>query len=120
MTLAPAGPDPRPKLEDGRVVGVGCDACGHTSASIDRRCRRCAGSVRPARFGPDGAVWASAAVHLAVDHREPPFTLAYVDLDDGPRILTLVDTGAELDAGTRVRIAGAVAGDIVVGVIADD
>ncbi len=55
------------------------------------------------RFGPGGIVWSSADVHLAVGHREPPFTLAQVDLDDGPRVLV-----------TRVRIVGTDDGDVVV------
>jgi uncharacterized OB-fold protein len=38
--------------------------------------------------------------------RAAPYTLAYVDLDDGPRVLTYVVGGAELapQIGERVRM----------------
>lgn len=49
-----------------------------------------------ARFGPAGTVWAATTQHIAVPGREPPVTLAYVDLDDGPRVLAHV---ADSDAG---------------------
>ena len=114
MTLAPSGADPRPTVDGRRVVGVRCAACGHVAASPDRRCRRCSAAVDPDHFSPDGVVWAAATVHLAVDHRRPPFILAYVDLDHGPRILTLVEGEIEPDVGTRVSIVGQQAGDVVV------
>ena len=120
MALSPPGVDPRPTIDGVRVVGVRCGACGHVSAQPDHRCRRCLSEVAPARFGPDGSVWAAATVHLAVDHRTPPFTLAYVDLDGGPRVLTLIDGAGALPVGTRVTIVGDRDGDIVVREVADD
>lgn len=119
MTMAPSGVDPRPKIEQDQIVGVRCQACGHPSAAADLRCRRCLGEVRPDRFGPGGVVWAAATVHLAIDHRQPPFTLASVDLDGGPRVLTLVDGDHAPEIGTRVAIVGERHGDVMVRVTAD-
>lgn len=86
-----------------------------------RTCPRCLGACDPRSFGPGGVVWASATVHLRVGDRTPPFTLAYVDLDDGPRILATVQPSVELLAGVRVRIIGTdVHGDILVAAEHDD
>lgn len=60
-------------------------------------------------------MWSSADVHLAVGHREPPFTLAQVDLDGGPRVLATIRPNGELPPGTRVEILGEALGDVVVG-----
>jgi uncharacterized OB-fold protein len=39
--------------------------------------------------------------------RDPPYVLAYVDLDDGPRVLAHVPGPAErVPVGSRVRVAG--------------
>jgi uncharacterized OB-fold protein len=110
--LLPA--DPRPTVDGQQLVGVQCEQCGRPSAFPDTWCRRCQGPVRPARFGPGGTVWASATIHLPVDHREPPFTVAYVDLDRGPRVLTLVKGADSLSPETRVRLVGELQGDLVV------
>lgn len=64
-------------------------------------------------------MWAAATVHLAIDHRQPPFTLAYVDLDAGPRVLTLVDGSEAPSVGTRMTIVGSQAGDILVREVVD-
>lgn len=74
-----------------------------------------------ATFGPGGIVWSAATLHLRIGEREPPFVLAYVDLDTahspgtGPRVLARVEPADELPAGRRVRVAGVDAlGDLVV------
>ena len=56
-------------------------------------------------FGPDGTVWAHTTLHISVGGRAPGYTLAYVDLDDGPRILAHVD-GGKPSVGSRVRVTG--------------
>lgn len=117
--MVPSGVDPRPTIIGNRIEGVRCNECGHVSAAHDPRCRRCLSAVEPARFGPDGVVWAAATVHLAVDHRRPPFTLAYVDLDGGPRVLALVDAADTPAVGTRVSIVDERDGDVLVRVMSD-
>jgi uncharacterized OB-fold protein len=102
--------DPRPAVVDdgGRHVlaGACCAACGHALARVVPRCSRCRGPVEPARFGPEGTIWATTVVHIAArPGGEAPYTLAYVDLDDGPRLLLRLDVGAARAAiGDRVRL----------------
>lgn len=116
--LVPA--DPRPTVDGQHISGVQCEECGRASAFVDARCRRCQGAVRAAQFGLGGTVWASTTVHLTVDHREPPFTVAYVDLDNGPRVLALVSGEQSVPPHTRVNLVGEVQGDLLVEVAADD
>ena len=60
--------------------------------------------MAPAAFGPAGTVWASTVVRVALPERAAPYGLAYVDLDDGPRVLATVDgsTQAPIQVGSRV------------------
>lgn len=61
-------------------------------AVVPPRCPVCGGSeMAPATFGPEGTVFSSTVLRIPVPGRNPPFTLAYVDVDDGPRILVHVD-----------------------------
>lgn len=121
--------DPRPRLDrtDGivRVIGVRCTACGYPVAFARPRCPVCRGPVETERFGPEGVVWSATTVRIPVGHREPPYQLVYVDLQNGPRILAHVagPNGAPPDdlvqVGTRVRLCGQNdAGDPLVEVLA--
>jgi uncharacterized protein len=102
-------PDPRPHAvvdDDGviRIAGARCTSCGHPMLVHPPRCSRCFGRVVIDRFGPTGSVWSSTVVRIAVPGRTPPYTLAYVDLDNGPRVLAEV-----LGATDRVAVGTAVA-----------
>ncbi len=101
--------DPRPVIEGSVLVGARCSACGHAHAVRFRRCSRCGGGeLEEARFGPDGTVWSTTTLHVASGDREAPYTLAYVDLDDGPRLLAHVQDGPALAlrVAERVRLGG--------------
>ena len=108
--------DPRPRVEDGPggpvVVGTRCLACGQPSSIGCPRCPRCGGENEEARFGAEGAIWSTTTIHVPSGGREAPYTLAYVDLDGGPRVLAHVRDGLRpaprLDG--RVRLAGPSAG----------
>lgn len=67
-------------------------------------------------FGPGGIVWSSTVVRVPVPGRTPPYTVAYVDLDDGPRVLCHVDGLTNRPpVGHRVRLCGTTAdGDLLV------
>lgn len=113
MTTAarPLLADPRPRIVadggDPHLAGVRCRACGHAGALRTPRCVRCGGEVDPALFGPAGTVWATTVVHVAGrPGDEVPYALAYVDLDEGPRLLTrLAGEGARV--GDRVALLAA-------------
>lgn len=52
-------------------------------------------------------MFAATVLRVPVPGREPPYALAYIDLDDGPRILAHVDDTTEaLAPGRRVLVAG--------------
>jgi uncharacterized OB-fold protein len=107
-TRAPA--DPRPVIVPGIagpcLLGGRCAACDHPNPTTAPMCPRCGGPSTHAAFGPEGAIWAATTIHVASGDRDAPYTLAYVDLDDGPRVLTHVLDGFELvpRAGERVRL----------------
>ena len=109
-------PDSRPQLIGGRVVGSRCAGCGYPSAQTGLPwCPACQREQMVQEgFGPGGVVWSSARVQLRVLHRRPPYTLAYVDLDDGPRVLARLAEPLVLPPGARVDIVDTADGDLIV------
>lgn len=123
---APSASDPRPPLVviDGVVVmdGTRCTRCRYPLADRSERCPDCGAATEPTHFGPFGTVFAATVLRVPVPGRTPPYGLAYVDVDDGPRILAHTDaTDVAFAPGTRVRFAGTTAeGDPLVTVDAGD
>lgn len=117
-------PDPRPQVDTHEgppvVLGAACRSCGHPMATPRPVCAACGGEVVQAKFGPAGTVYASTVVRIAVGDRTPPYALAYVDLDDGPRILAHVagGDGSAPPVASRVRLVAPSDGDVVVEVVA--
>ncbi|MGY1684639.1 Zn-ribbon domain-containing OB-fold protein [Geodermatophilus sp. SYSU D00804] len=106
--------DPRPVFDDGAVLGVRCTACRYPAAQRGIPwCPICYGAVEPDRFAATGKVWSSTVVAIPVGERRPPFGLAHLDLDDGPRVLVHLAEPEVLRAGTRARITGTDRGDLV-------
>lgn len=99
--------DPRPVVEAAAhghlLVGGRCRSCGHALTRQLPRCPWCRGDVAAERFGPQGSVWAVTVLHVAAGDRDVPYRLAYVDLDDGPRVLVHLLQYAAI--GARVRLA---------------
>lgn len=62
--------------------------------------------MEEASFGPAGTVWSVTTIHVPSGDREAPYTLAYVDLDDGPRMLAHVSDGPAAEVGGRVTLTG--------------
>jgi uncharacterized OB-fold protein len=98
-----------------QVAGWRCRDCGYPIALAAPWCPRCRGTLTPDAFGPYGTVWSSTVFRVALGERTPPWTLAYVDLDDGPRILVHVEgTDRRLRVGARVEMVGeSTDGDLV-------
>jgi uncharacterized OB-fold protein len=106
--------DSRPVLDDGAVLGVRCTACRYPAAQQGIPwCPVCYAPVEPARFAVTGAAWTSTVVGISVGDRRPPFGLAYLDLDDGPRVLVHLAEPAVVPLGARLRITGTDRGDLV-------
>jgi uncharacterized OB-fold protein len=105
--------DPRPRVTEGLLAGARCAPCGHPSAVALPRCPRCGGAMRPEHFGPEGTVWATTTIHVTPrGDRAVPYTLAYVDVDDGPRLLVHVEDASVADGfvaapavGQRARLS---------------
>ena len=108
--------DPRPPVVGDKVSGARCAACGYPTSPAAPWCPACQSrEQKPAEFGPGGTVWSSTLVQIPVGRWKPPYAIAYVDLDDGPRVLAHLATPEIVKAGTRVRITGGDdAGDLLV------
>ncbi|KAA9160099.1 hypothetical protein FPZ12_018580 [Amycolatopsis acidicola] len=106
--------DPRPVFDGGAVLGARCTTCRYP---VPQRqlpwCPVCYGELVPERFAATGSVWSSTVVAIPVGTRRPPFGLAYVDLDDGPRVLAHLADAYVLAPGSRVRIVDSDEGDLV-------
>lgn len=50
-------------------------------------------------------MWSATVVRIPVPGREPPYALAYLDLDDGPRVLAHLPGTEAVPVGTRLRLA---------------
>jgi uncharacterized OB-fold protein len=112
---AATAPDPRSHVvhdADGsaRIAGSRCTECGYPAAERLDRCPVCRATTQHAEFGPAGTVFAATVLRVPVPGRTPPYGLAYVDLDEGPRILAHVATDDRaLFPFERVRLAGTTA-----------
>jgi len=106
--------DPRPVFADGAVLGSRCGTCRYPAAQEGLPwCPACYAEVAPERFTAAGAVWSSTVIAIPVGPHRPPFGLAYLDLDDGPRVLVRLARPAVVPIGTRLRITGTDAGDLI-------
>jgi hypothetical protein len=85
-----------------------CDNCHYRSIARGPWCPVCHGEQRDVTFGPGGTVWAATIVRVPVGGYPPPRALAYIDIDDGPRVICEVEAVTEtaLEVGTRVVLRG--------------
>lgn len=118
VSLEELSSDPRPRAVETPasidLVGWRCAACAYPVTQVALRCPVCRGEVGEARFAGHGEVWASTCLRVRVPGHEPPFAVAYVRLDDGPRVLAHTPGDDPIAPGTRVRIAAVTPeGDLV-------
>ncbi len=116
MTALPAPPPPVNDetapfwraLADGRLEVPVCDACGHHIWYPRTWCPVCGGdTVTWTTLSGRGTVYARTILHTAMGPwgAAAPFVIAYVELAEGPRVLTNVvadDPGA-VAVGTAVE-----------------
>jgi hypothetical protein len=91
-----------------RLIGGQCGHCGYVFFPKQSfGCERCghhAGDITTLSLSSRGSVEVSALVHHHADpRRPPPFVVAQVLLDGGPRVRALAEGDAELAGGTRVE-----------------
>jgi uncharacterized OB-fold protein len=100
-------PDPRPRVVragDGlRIAAWRCAGCQTTRTEPVLRCGRCGGTPRPASLSPQGTLWSWTTPRVGVDSGVP---VAYLDLDDGGRLLVRLAGPSPLAVGARVEVTG--------------
>ena len=94
-----------------RLLGSRCDACGTRLFPARTFCPACDSEAVPAGvvLAPEGCVFSFTTVRQAPGNRPVPYTLAYVDLEDGVRVLAQIDPtpagmGDAVHIGQRVRL----------------
>lgn len=76
---------------DGQIVGSRCADCGLTAFPASRVCRRCLSPNQLQQALADhGTLYSYSTVHVA-SGREVPYSIGYIDLADGLRILGPLD-----------------------------
>jgi uncharacterized OB-fold protein len=102
-----SSPAELPALRDGllerdppRLLGSLCPACGMRMFPARGFCPACDSEAAPevVTLAPTGRVFSFTTVRQAPGHRPVPYTLAYVDLDDGVRVLAQLDAPAGASA----------------------
>ena len=106
--------DSRPRFVEGRVEGSRCRVCRYPSAQVGLVwCPVCGGDIESESFGPAGRIWSSTVVRIPVTDRKPPFALAYLDLDDGPRVMVHLSEPQIVPPGTVAQVTGIEDGALV-------
>ncbi|MBB2747128.1 OB-fold domain-containing protein [Microbispora sp. NBRC 16548] len=113
--------DPRPQaVASGGVVtitGWRCRDCAYPIAREVLRCPICRGGMEQTTFSPRGEVFASTCLRVGVPGHEPPFAMAYLILDDGPRVLVHTEGEEPLPVGGRAAVTSVTAGGDMVATI---
>lgn len=100
-------------LRDGRwrIQGGRCSGCRARAYPFAPTCSACRQDrVEVVDLATEGVVYAHSTVHVGQD---APYTLAYIDLDDGVRLLARVREQPSI--GDRVTVVGTVGDAIVFG-----
>ena len=94
--------------QEGKVVVQACTKCGYIRWPPGPLCNECLSSdTEWKEISPTGTLWSYAVYHRAMNPRfkdEIPYTVALVELDDGPRMYgRLVANIAKVEPGASVR-----------------
>jgi uncharacterized protein len=96
----------RPLMIDGAVIGARCERCGYAVSPATARCPSCGGPMTQGiPHASTGRVWSSTVIRIPIGDRVPPIGYAYVDLDDGPRVLSVFRGSAPLRVGSSVALS---------------
>lgn len=96
-----------------RLVVQSCRTCGHRQHYPRAMCIRCGGvDLGWVETDGGGTIYSFTHSHRSPDPAtfEPPYTIAIVTLDEGPRLLTTV-TGDRIRCDARVRLGWQPVGD---------
>lgn len=118
--MTAAGPDPiadlaspsEPCVITGaagvRLLGSRCRDCGARFFPTRQVCFACTGrKLEETLLGPEGRLYSYTTVHVAPE-RMTPYTIGYVDLDEGVRVLAPIQARRdELRPDQRVHLVAA-------------
>jgi len=91
---------PSPKLAAGK-----CAACGALSFPKAVVCSAClSDQISAAQLASEGTLYSFATVHQAPKSWIVPYTLGYVDLVDGIRVLAHIDGEPKIGASVRLGL----------------
>lgn len=86
------------------LLAASCAACGTISFPYRSVCPTCAAlEPSPLRVGPSGTLYSYSTVHVSAS-RPTPYTLGYVDLDEGVRVLATIEADDRLAVDLRCRL----------------
>jgi hypothetical protein len=95
------------------VAGWRCGGCGLATVEPSLRCGECGARTAETTFGARGTVWSWTLAGVGPDRG---VAFAYVDLDDGPRLLVRLADGTPRAVGARVSVRGTTpSGDLEAG-----
>lgn len=86
------------------MTGSRCSSCGACFYPQRSVCSRCLAELEPVELSTRGTVYTYTVVHQAGPGFETPYTLVYVDLPEGVRMLGQLD--GEPAIGIEVELAG--------------
>jgi uncharacterized OB-fold protein len=95
------------QMDPPRLLGSRCSACHTTTFPAREFCPACdtAGTPAVVPLSTVGTIYSYTVVHQAPAGRKTPYALAYVDLEDGVRVMAQVDMNLDdLAIGTQVRV----------------
>lgn len=86
------------------MTGSRCSSCGACFYPQRSVCSRCLAELEPVELSTRGTVYTYTVVHQAGPGFETPYTLVYVDLPEGVRMLGQLD--GEPAIGIEVELSG--------------
>jgi uncharacterized OB-fold protein len=91
---------------DGKLMIQRCKACGSTQFYPRPLCLQCMSTaVEWMQASGYGTVYSQTTVHVAtIPEREPPYVVAVIELDEGPRLTSDLD-GGPCQIGDAVRLS---------------
>lgn len=84
-----------------------CEACGHHQFYPRPFCLECSErELKWVSVSGNGRIYSLTTIYFPVSPDfDPPYTVAVVELDEGPRILTHLVDGVDAEIGDPVRVA---------------
>lgn len=86
------------------LIGMKCNACQTLAFPRRAYCCACGSSdTGEASLAPQGQLYSFSTVHISAT-RETPYTIGYIDLDDGVRVMGAIATSGEPRIGDRMAV----------------